>query len=140
MTTHSGQEDRGPEERRGRSPAELVAFAISVILIVAVVGLTAYLSRAKGDNPPVIDAAPRTGEVRHEDDSYYLPIDVTNRGSETVEAVLVQAELNGGGEAQTAELTIDFLASGETAEGTMVFATDPRTGELTVGAVSFLPP
>jgi uncharacterized protein (TIGR02588 family) len=140
MTARSGQEDRGPRERRGRSPAELVAFAISVILIVAVVGLAAYLSRAKGDNPQVIVAAPRTAEVRREANSYYLPIDVTNRGSETIEAVLVRAELSGAGEAQTAEVTIDFLASGETAAGTMVFATDPRTAELTVGVVSFLPP
>jgi uncharacterized protein (TIGR02588 family) len=140
MTFRSGQEDRDPRERRGRSPAELIAFAISVILIVAVVGLTAYLSLARGDSPPVIDAAPRTAEVRHEDGSYYLPIDVTNRGSETVVAVLVQAELSSAGETQNAELTIDFLASGETAEGTVVFTTDPATGDLKVEVVSFQPP
>jgi uncharacterized protein (TIGR02588 family) len=78
--------------------------------------------------------------VRHEDGSYYLPIDVTNRGSETVAAVLVQAELSSAGETQNAELTIDFLASGETAEGTVVFTTDPATGDLKVEVVSFQPP
>ena len=45
-----------------------------------------------------------------------------------------QAELVGGdGSAEVTEFTLDFLSGGETREATAVFATDPLTGELTIG-------
>jgi uncharacterized protein (TIGR02588 family) len=135
--------DRAERHERGtqRKPsfAEWVTFTISGILILAFVGLVAYLA-AGGDGPPVIDAVPRADEVRQEGNAYYLPIAVTNRGSQTAETILVRAELATAGDAETAEFTIDFLASDETAEGTVVFGSDPRAGELTVAVVSFQPP
>jgi uncharacterized protein (TIGR02588 family) len=139
--TETRQERHERGERRGRSFAEWTTFTISVVLILAFVGLVAYLARADRGDPPVIEAMPRTDEVRQEGNAYYLPIAVTNLGSQTAETVLVRAEFAGGaGDAETAEFTIDFLASDETAEGTVVFAADPRAGELTVAVISFQPP
>jgi uncharacterized protein (TIGR02588 family) len=54
---------------------------------------------------------------------------------------MIQAELNGSaGSPETSEFTIDFLASGETTDGTAVFATDPSTSEVTVDVASFQSP
>ena len=79
--------------------------------------------------------------MRHEGESYYLPVEVTNRGGRTAEEVVVQAELVGSdGSAEESEFTLDFLAGGETREGTAVFATDPSTGELTIDVASFQSP
>jgi uncharacterized protein (TIGR02588 family) len=70
--------------------------------------------------------------------TYYLPVAVTNRGGRTAEEVLIMAELvTGEGPPETAEFVIDFLAGGETGEGTVVFPADPSAGELTVRVVSF---
>jgi uncharacterized protein (TIGR02588 family) len=52
--------------------------------------------------------------------------------------VVILAELTGGdGSSEERELTLDFLAGGETREGTVVFASDPASGELTVDIASF---
>ncbi|HKG28877.1 MAG TPA: hypothetical protein VKB01_07075 [Thermomicrobiales bacterium] len=79
--------------------------------------------------------------MRHEGESYYLSVEVTNRGGRTAEEVVVQAELaSSDGAAETSEFTLDFLAGGETREGTAVFATDPLAGELTIDVASFQSP
>jgi uncharacterized protein (TIGR02588 family) len=55
--------------------------------------------------------------------------------------VVIQAELStGAGAPEVTEFTIDFLAGGETTEGTTVFTTDPSAGELTVSVTSFRSP
>ena len=140
MTTDGQPERQEPGERRRRSVAEWATFAVSGVLILAIVGLVTYLAVSGTKSPPVIAAAPLTDEIRREAGSYYLPIEVTNRGGQTAEAVLVRGELTAAGTPETAEFTIDFLANGETAEGTFVFATDPLAGDLTVDVVSFQPP
>jgi uncharacterized protein (TIGR02588 family) len=125
-------------EERKRSVAEWMTLAFSIILILGLVGLVTYVSLSGGNEPPIVEARPLDAEIRHEGESYYLPVEVTNRGGHTAEEVLIQAELvNGVGAPETAELTIDFLAGGETAEGTVVFTSDPLNGELTIGVASF---
>jgi len=136
-------QDRGASREeatgeRGRTVAEWTTLAISIALILGLVALVTYVSLTGGSNPPIVEARPLDAEVRHEGESYYLPVEVTNRGGRTAEEVLIQAELVGGdGAPETAELTIDFLAGGETAEGTVVFTADPLSGELTIGVASF---
>jgi uncharacterized protein (TIGR02588 family) len=131
----SGQEATG---QRGRSVAEWTTLAISIILILGLLALVTYVSMTGGNEPPIVEARPLLDEMRHEGESFYLPVEVTNRGGRTAEEVVVQAELTGSdGSAEESEFTLDFLAGGETREGTAVFATDPSTGELTVDVASF---
>ncbi len=133
-----GQEATGP---RGRSAAEWTTLAISVSLIVALVALVTYVSISGGSEPPIVEAKPLLEEIRHEGQSYVLPVAVTNRGGRTAQEVLIQAELAGSdGSSQQREFTLDFLAGGETREGTVVFATDPAAGELTIAVASFQQP
>ena len=132
------QEATGP---RGRTAAERTTLAISIILIAALVALVTYVSITGGSEPPIVEARPLLGEIRSEGDSYFLPVAVTNREGRTAEEVLIQAELVGGdGSSEETEFTLDFLAGGETREGTVVFTTDPAAGELTIDVASFQQP
>jgi uncharacterized protein (TIGR02588 family) len=132
------QESRG---RSGRSVAEWTTFVLGAVLILALVGLVTYLYVSGDNRPPVVEATPLDRAVRHEEGAYYLPIEVTNREGRTVEDVVIQAELSSGeGAPEVSEFTIDFLASGETVEGTVVFSTDPSAEELTVRVASFRSP
>jgi uncharacterized protein (TIGR02588 family) len=133
-------ERRGQEEsgQRGRSAAEWTTLAISIILILGLLALVTYVSMTGGNEPPIVEARPLDQEIRHEGESYYLPVAVTNRGGRTAEEVVIQAELAGSdGSSEASEFTLDFLAGGETREGTAVFATDPLAGELTIDVASF---
>ncbi len=131
----SGQE---ATRQRARSAAERTTLAISIILILGLVGLVTYVSINGGNEPPIVEAKPLPAEMRHEEGAYYLPVAVTNRGGRTAEEVVVQAELAGSdGSSEASEFTLDFLAGGETREGSAVFATDPLAGELTIDVASF---
>jgi uncharacterized protein (TIGR02588 family) len=124
--------------QRGRSVAEWTTLAISIILILGLLALVTYVSMTGGNEPPIVEARSLDQEIRHEGESYYLPVSVTNRGGRTAEEVVVQAELAGSdGSSEASEFTLDFLAGGETREGTAVFATDPLAGELTIDVASF---
>jgi uncharacterized protein (TIGR02588 family) len=131
----SGQEGTG---QRGRSGAEWTTLAISIILILGLLALVTYVSISGGNEPPIVEARPLDQEIRHEGESYYLPVAVTNRGGRTAEEVVIQAELTGSdGSSEASDFMLDFLAGGETREGTAVFATDPLAGELTIDVASF---
>jgi uncharacterized protein (TIGR02588 family) len=126
------------QERSGRTVAEWTTLSISVSLILGLIALVTYVSISGGNQPPSVEVRPLVQEMRHEGETYYLPVAVTNRGGRTAEEVMVMAELVAGeGPPETAEFALDFLAGGETTEGTTVFATDPLAGELTVRVVSF---
>jgi uncharacterized protein (TIGR02588 family) len=135
-TREGGGQDE--PERRGRSAAEWTTLAVSIVLILGLLALVTYVYIGGGNEPPIVEARPLLDEIRHEGESYYLPVEVTNRGGRTAEEVLIMAELAGSdGSAEQSEFTLDFLAGGETREGTAVFATDPSAGELTIDVASF---
>jgi uncharacterized protein (TIGR02588 family) len=132
-----GSGEAGEGQRR-RSAAEWTTLAVSIVLILGLLALVTYVSMTGGDDLPSVEARPLPAEMRHEGESYYLPVAVTNRGGRTAEEVVVEAELAGrDGSSEASEFTLDFLAGGETREGTVVFATDPLAGELTLGVASF---
>jgi uncharacterized protein (TIGR02588 family) len=126
------------EGQRRRSAAEWTTLAVSIVLILGLLALVTYVSMTGGDDLPIVEARPLSTEMRHEGESYYLPVAVANRGGRTAEEVVVQAELTGSdGTSQASDFTLDFLAGGETREGTVVFDTDPLAGELTIDVASF---
>jgi uncharacterized protein (TIGR02588 family) len=123
---------------RTRSVAERTTLAVSIILILGLLALVTYVSMTGGSEAPIVEAKSLETEIRHEGESYYLPVAVTNRGGRTAEEVVIQADLTGSNQsAEESEFTLDFLAGGETREGTVIFTTDPRSGELTVDVSSF---
>jgi uncharacterized protein (TIGR02588 family) len=83
---------------------------------------------------PRLTATVRQEEVRQEGEAYYLPVEVTNRGDLAARDVRVLVTLGaplgaggaGGGEAEVAELQLDFVPGGGRVGGTAVFRQDPR--------------
>ncbi|MGA7729682.1 MAG: TIGR02588 family protein [Chloroflexia bacterium] len=118
-------------EKKGRSAAEWTTLIASVAVVLALAGLVVFDYFTRGTQPPVIEVTPIMEEVRIEGDSFYLPVEIANRGAVTAEAVAIELTLKGSdGSEETAGFMVDFLAGGETHHQTVVFGTDPRQGEL----------
>ncbi|MGB3207929.1 MAG: TIGR02588 family protein [Crinalium sp.] len=120
-----------------RSLAEWVTFASATFILILIVGLVVYNWFTQEDQPPVLSVT-RNGEIRQVKGQYYVPFTVTNVGGDTAESVQIIAELRQNGQAEeTGEQQIDFLSSGETAEGAFIFSTNPSEGELNVRVASY---
>jgi uncharacterized protein (TIGR02588 family) len=128
------------QEKEERTTAEWVSLFISVAIVLALVGGLVYQVFAGGNRPPTIEVKPLMEEVRHEGDSYYLSLDVTNNGDRTAENVEVMLSLDTGeGDPETMQFQIQFLDGGETENQTVIFQNDPGKGELTHTASFHVP-
>ena len=137
---HEERDESGTDERELRPPstAERITLAAGVALILGLIAIVTYFTLVAGGGPPQIEATPLIADDRGEDGPYYLPVAIANRGGQTAKDVLVLITLETGDEApETAELTVDFLAGGETVERTAVFSADPADGELSIDIASF---
>lgn len=82
-------------------------------------------------------------EIRATEGLFYVPLEVQNRGGATAKEVVVETELEpaaGGGEPETAETVVDYLAGQEAQRVYAVFDQDPRGRRLTARVVSFQEP
>ena len=85
--------DGGEQEATGqreRTAAEKITLAVSIFLILGLVALVTYVSITGGGEPPIVEARPLPNGTRHEGESYFLPVAVTNRGGQTAAEVMVQ--------------------------------------------------
>jgi uncharacterized protein (TIGR02588 family) len=130
------EEARGLTGEGRRSAAQWTGLGISVAVVLAVVGLIVFQELTGGDRPPTIEVLPNMEALRSDADAHYLPVEIANRGDLTAENVRVRLSLPSG---EATELEIQFLAGGDSAEGTAVFSEDPSSG-LTVDVLGFLEP
>lgn len=130
QTGHSGNNQR--------SIAEWTTLAISVTILLTIIGLIGWLHFMGGGRPAAIVVEPQADQFRQEASGYYLPVVIRNEGDTTVQDVQIQGELDtGSGEPETAEFVIPFLVGGEEVDGTFIFQSDPSQGELTTVAGSY---
>ncbi len=124
------------------SRAERITMGISIVILVGIVGLAVWSSIMTGSSDPEIEVTVNLEGVRETDTGFYLPVTITNTGGLTAEGATVTGELKTDDEEepQTAEVSIDFLAGGEVEQAALVFDTDPREGDLSVGPTSYLHP
>ena len=125
----------------GRSTAELVTFAISALIVLAVVGLTTYLHLTGGSGPAVIDVQPEMERVYRGGERFYVPVRIANTGQTTAEDVRVTvAVTDPQGRQESAGLELRFLPAGASGRGVVSFRSDPSLGRLSVEGVSYLEP
>ena len=124
--------------RQARTPAEWVTFGISVAILLVVVGLIA--TQAGGSDSPALPRVLKKGPVEHRGDRFLVPVEIRNDGGGTAETVQVTAELTIGEETIEADQTVEFLAHGERAEVTFVFEQDPASGELVIRVSGYTVP
>lgn len=113
-------------------------FAISMLFIVALVGVLVVEWAARPSTPPTFRT--RVETVHLVDGTFHVPVTVENIGSQAAAGVQVGAELDLGIGTLNAEEVLDFLAPGESTTVTFVFARDPRQGNLSVSVRAFEEP
>lgn len=107
---------------------EWIVFAISLVLVVSMLGYLVYDGAVLGDAPPTIEF--QLGTPQSRSSRFLVPVSVTNRGDETAESVHIEVVLESGGQEQeSAEFEIAFLPRHSTREGWVTFQTDPRSVE-----------
>jgi uncharacterized protein (TIGR02588 family) len=123
--------------RKSSIPAEWVTFAISLVIVLCVVGLVLFAWLTQDRQPPVISIV-RSEPIREVQGQFYVPFKITNTGGGTAEAVQVIGELRINGQvAEGGEQQIDFLSGGETEEGAFVFTRNPQDGEIALRVASY---
>jgi len=126
------------EKRPARSAAEWVTFAVSVLILLVLVGLIA--TEAGEPDRPALPRVVETGPVERHGERFLVPVKIRNEGGATAESVQIVAELTIGAEVTEADQTVEFLARDETAEVAFVFDEDPATGTLDVRVAGFTVP
>ena len=134
-----GRQPTAQGKKPGRTTAEWVSLGLSLAIVATMAGLVIYAEVTRSHAPAIIDIQPQTEAVREANGSYYLPVEISNIGGETVEALDIALTLAGADAAETAQVAVAFLAAGETVRTVAVFGQDPAEGELAV-TFSFLEP
>jgi uncharacterized protein (TIGR02588 family) len=117
---------------------EWTVFALSALLITAVIGFLLYETATIGDAPPDIHLQIGTPEQRS---GYFaVPIEVMNKGDHTAEGVHIEVVLEGGGEAETGDFEIQFLPRRGSREAWVTFTRDPRSGKLEARVLGYEKP
>lgn len=125
--------------QQGPTPIlEWIAAAIGLIVLLATLGFVGSEALRPDETPPQI-VVERLG-VQQTAAGYLVRIRATNRGGSAAAQVLVEGELKGAGEPETAEATFDFIADRSSRDGGLFFETDPRRGDLALRAKGYAAP
>ena len=137
--------ERAPEREAGRTKlrtmAEWVTLAVSTLIVVGLIALTAYFYVTSPSTPAAVEVEPRLAETYQSGSRYYLPLTVRNTGGETGEEVRIRVSVtDASGRQEAAEVMIQFLAGGGSSKAVAAFGTDPRQGQVEAVVVSYLEP
>ncbi len=107
---------------------EWSVFALSAIVILALLSFLFYESATIGNAPPDIHLQVGVPEART---GYFaVPIEAINKGDHTAEGVHIEVVLKGTGEEETGDFEIAFLPRRGSREAWVTFKSDPRSGTL----------
>ena len=117
---------------------EWSVFALSAVLILAVIGYLAYESTTIGTAPPDIHLQIGPAEARS---GYFaVPIEATNKGDQTAEGVHIEVVLKSGGKEEKGDFEIQFLPRRGSREAWVTFQSDPRNGTLEARVLGYEKP
>lgn len=129
------------QEHAASTTAERITLVASLVILVSILSVAVWSNVRTGQDPPDIVVEVDMEDVQERDAGFYVPITITNNGGTTAQDLVVSGELDlGDGEPETADVTISYLAGGETEAAEMVFSVHPADGEFTIGPTSFLKP
>lgn len=118
---------------------EWIVFAVSLILVMGVIGYLSYDAATLGNSPPDIQVRLGASETRTQ--RFVIPVIVVNTGDETAEGVRVEVELKrDGADTETGELEFPFVPRGGQREGFVAFNHDPNTGRLETRVLGYEKP
>lgn len=132
----------GPPPDRGRSAAEWTTFAVSVVVVAALVGVALaeeFLWREPAGVRVTVAVAIDRAEER--DGRFYVPFTVANDGAEPATDVSIVFETRRGETVvEESTATVPFLPVDGAEEGELVTALDPATHEIDARVGALLAP
>lgn len=128
-----------PPGDEGRSTAEKITTIISVLLIAALAGAILYEGYATGQSEPAtLEVTVLSDQIEQRGGDFYVPVEITNDGDQTVEEVVVNIELlDGESVVDEAETVIATLGESETITAVLVVADDPAGLTIEAGVVTY---
>jgi uncharacterized protein (TIGR02588 family) len=118
---------------------EWVVFAVSCVLVVAVLGYVAVDAWTMEDAPP--DLVVTVGKPHPANGGWRVPITVENRGEETAEEVRVGVDLRQGGEVREhSEFFLSYVPRHSRREGWVTFRHEPASAELDARPLGYAKP
>lgn len=122
-----------------KNALEWIVFAVSLVLVLAVIGILLVSGTRGTDRPPQLRIS--VGEPAREADHYRVPVTVENSGDETVADLKVDVSLRSGSDiVEQSEFTLMFVPRRSRREGAALFQRDPRCCEIVARAVGFESP
>jgi uncharacterized protein (TIGR02588 family) len=122
-----------------KNPLEWAVFTVSLLAILATVGLLVQDAVTDTGSPP--DLRVELGPVATRSGAFAVPVTVRNLGDETAEGVLIEVELERPGmPPEKAEIEMAFVPRQSRREGWVTFRRDPRGGRLTGRAAGYEKP
>lgn len=105
---------------------EWIIGAVALVLVVFLLGYLGFRGFTDDQRPP--ELAARVKAVEEVADRFHVTVSVTNSGSRTAAAVIVEARFGGAGdEGESIEIELDYVPSGSTREATFISDNDPAT-------------
>lgn len=117
---------------------EWSVFAVSAVLIAAVLGFLVYESATIGNAPP--DIYLEVGQAEQRSGYFAVPINAVNKGDHTAEGVHIEVVLRGAGKEETGDFEIAFLPRRGSREAWVTFKSDPRQGTLEARVLGYEKP
>lgn len=117
---------------------EWSVFALSALLIAAVVSFLIYESATIGNAPPDIHV--EVGAPEQRSGYFAVPITATNKGDHTAEGVHIEIVLRAGDKEETGDFEIQFLPRRGSREAWVTFKDDPRKGSLEARVLGYEKP
>jgi uncharacterized protein (TIGR02588 family) len=135
-TTESRKDS--PESVQRYPAIEWVVGLASLAIVLGVLAAFGYRC-LQPRLPPQVEVT--VEEVQARGDQFAVIVTVLNSGDEPAAELLVQGTLrSASGQATQAQLTFDHVPGRSRRRGTLLFADDPRDGELEVRALGFRVP
>ena len=128
-----------PHSTRETPISEWIAASVGACLLVGTLATLVYDTVSTTASPPDLHVEVIT--VATTSAGYRVDVRVRNAGTQTAAEVQVRAEVSVDGSAvETADAVIDYVAGGASATAGLLFAKDPRAGDLSVRAVGYRAP
>lgn len=122
-----------------KNALEWTVFAVSILLIAAVVAALILEAAQSHETPPLLRIS--TGPATQAGSHWRVPVEVVNEGDITAEQTRIEVTLESGGrEVERAELTIAFIPRKSKREGWVTFRENPRCCEVIARATGFEKP
>jgi uncharacterized protein (TIGR02588 family) len=126
-----------PRERSGAgSRLEWIAAVVSLVVVLAAIGLLAYEGIVAPTTPPRISV--RVDSIVDGGDGFLVELRARNAGTATAASLLLEGELRGdSGVVETSQTTIDYVPGEGSRTAGLFFSHDPRRYRLEIRPLGY---